>query len=331
MKHYSQKKFGVTAKQTAHSIKMFIMMLLLVLTACCSKDHSDSGPTPEPEPQPQPQPVEKDMTRLTAKLITPEGIAVWTEGDSLKMFSVSAMQQLCYHLTAGAGTANGSFALMGSSEIFDNDPDLYVITASDHIYGIAATETSIPMLAEKIPVEYSMKEVHALPSTFRMPAPYWGRVTISADGTPALDMCGLTALLSIDLTRLPHGTHAILLTTHNGFLLNNESVNGGGGEPLTGTFDTVFTDGATLEANSIFVKGDSLRVSFFSEEDVRNNNNWTPPVLTGKIFLPIIVNTYKQLHVIAITGDDNVSYSWEGTELQVFNNRQFTLNSLVEL
>ena len=267
--------------------------------------------------------------------------SVWSDDDKVKVFSLVGALTYDEYEVNQIDPSDPQVAYFDKT----NEPsalgdEKYAVTESQMVYAISATSDGKPRLTVTIPEEYTASHEGKV---YNFPVPYWGKVNTyeqQSDGTTKLDVDfkATTGALRVDVNTLPAGTKAILLTTHgsrnlkeiSGFQLAEPAANGGypqgyedtngwwenvkeivGGynEALSGTFDAVL-DPNNLEAlkvNEILVHKDVLKVNL---EDPRNINNQI-------IYIPLIAQTYKNLHVIALTGESaNYTYRWFGTELK---------------
>ena len=179
---------------------------------------------------------------------------VWTEGDQVRVFTMDAMTYNVYVLDpATAGQSTGAFT---KTQAFSplKEGELYAITEGQDVYSVSPNEDGEAQLTMTIPRRYDAQEdLLAETGINKFPAPYWGIATVdeemASSGTPEYKLNvgfkALTSFLRIDLTTLPAGTQAIVLTTHGGETHPNRGMN---------------------NANPWQVEGFQL----FSEEDIDN-------------------------------------------------------------
>ena len=266
--------------------------------------------------------VSKDVSVLRGTFVNgaSEG---WHEDDEVCVYTLRSLKHNTYKLTSGAGTANAVFTLSDGSENLEEAGKLYALTSCKYLYGLSATgDGTVAKLSVTIPQQYEIDEVGASESCSRMPVPCWGIATFGTDGKLETTFQGMTALLKIDTTALPEGTHAVVLTTKSDGYLGADALEPGEGEPLSGTFDTELKEGAKLANNPIFIANDTLRVNLFSDMDDDDN----PVIKYRHIYIPVVARTYAKLYVLAITGDadgrmvkHNRPHHWEGKVLKTFN------------
>lgn len=284
--------------------------------------------------------------------------AVWTEGDKVQVFSlVGALTHSDYELNKvdASDPQVGYFDKTNTTSAVGDDK--YAVTESESIYAISATPDGKPLLTVTIDTCYTAQQ-DATGKKFNFPVPYWGKVNTAetqSDGTTKLDVDfkATTGLLRVDIATLPANTKAIVLTTHGGMNLDLEEgfqlipskpagyedtnrwwngdnattgepnapyTVGGFSEALAGTFNCVLdpANPEALKVDSRLVHMDTLRVNI--------NPN------TNKIFyIPLIANKYKNLRVLAVTGDSKYTYRWIGTELQNFQDLVVERNKIIDL
>lgn len=284
--------------------------------------------------------------------------AVWTEGDKVQVFSlVGALTHSDYKLNKvdASDPQVGYFDKTNTTSAVGDDK--YAVTESESVYAISATPDGKPLLTVTIDTVYTAQQ-DATGKKFNFPVPYWGKVNTAetqSDGTTKLDVDfkATTGLLRVDVNRLPVGTKAIVLTTHGGMNLDQEEgfqliptkpagyedtnrwwdekdaegklthapyTVGGFSEALAGTFNCVLdpANPEALKVDSRLVHMDTLRV------------NINPA--TNKIFyIPLIANTYKNLRVLAVTGDSKYTYRWIGQELKNFQDLVVERNKIIDL
>lgn len=313
------------------------MGLAVLLLAGCSEDVKDDilvDPTiPEsPVDNSSLNRAAKDVSVLRGTFVNgaSEG---WHEDDEVCVYTLQSLKHNTYELASGAGTANAVFTLSSGSEEFEDAGKLYALTSCKYLYGLSAAMDGNAKVTVTIPSQYGIDEVGASEGCSRMPVPCWGTATFGTDGKLETTFQGMTALLKIDTTKLPEGTHAVVLTTKSDGYLGADALEPGEGEPLSGTFDTELKEGAKLATNPIFIAYDTLRVNLFS------NMYDDPEIKYRHIYIPVVAKTYAKLHVLAITGDadsrvvrHNRPHHWEGKVLGTFNaTNPFYPNTIVVL
>lgn len=277
----------------------------------------------------------QDASILRATFANGAGEA-WDENDDLNVYTLESMKHNSYQLSEGAGTGNAIFTLTDGTEKFEKGT-LYALTASKYIYGFSATMNGNSKVTVTIPCQYEIDEVGAQEGTSRMPVPCWGIASFGTDGKLEATFQSMTALLKIDTTTLPEGTHAVVLTTKNVGYLGTEALESGEGEALSGTFDSELTAGAKLANSPIFVSYDTLRVNLFNDDIDDMDEN--PVIRYRHVYIPVIARSYAKLHVLAITGDSDgrlVRHDrprhWEGKVLKTFNaSTSFSPNTIVNV
>lgn len=273
---------------------------------------------------------------------------VWSDNDQIRVFTLDKLSQDLYEIKTGAGTGDAVFQRIADSGLTG---EKYAITEATSIYGISATNVDgqdLPLLTVTLPGEYTVGEDAAGNKNF--PVPYWGKATVTGtdeDTYINASFTGLAAFLRVSAKELPAGTRAIVLTTHGdrtgnnpkeGFQLgatmptedsqDNTSgwgdytkfpvTTGGKSEAISGTLNCVLDpskdrNDVFLKVDDRLVKSDTLRVNLTDDED-------------QIFYIPIVVGTYENLHVLAVTGDSKYSYTWVGTELKNFKNETFENN-----
>ena len=158
-----------------------------------------------------------------------------------------------------------------------------------------------------------------------MNVPSWGLLTFDGNGRPSTTLKALTAFLAVYLSKVPEDTRSILITTHDSIRLNGVDTAGGAGEPLTGIFDCILEDDATLAAGSIFRYYDIIRIVLDEDGD---DNSWQA---LGRLFIPIVVGNYQKVQVVALSEQYYFDYEWHGTLLATFDAQKFALNSLYQI
>lgn len=247
----------------------------------------------------------------------------WTEGDSVRIYTLQSMKHNSYLLSQGAGSASGIFTRKSGTDNYENGDKLYALTSTKYLYGFSATMDGNAQVSVTIPNRFKLSDVGAPEGCSRMPVPYWGIVTFGDDGKLQTAFQGLTSLLKIDLSILPADTRAVVLTTHSYTEFGDGTeLDEGDEEPLSGTFDTELQEGAKLAGNPIFYAYDTLRVNL-------NTDDWAQ---YRHIYVPVVAAAYTNLHVIAVTRDYRYSYVWDGKLLKTFkSNTSFQPNTIVAL
>lgn len=321
-------------KKMKRALMMGLTVLLLV---GCSKDVKDDtlvDPTiPEsPVDSSSQNRAPKDVSVLRGTFVN--GVSEgWHEDDEVCVYTLQSMKHNAYKLTSGAGTANAVFTLSSGSEEFEDPGKLYALTSCRYLYALTAAADGNAKVSVTIPQQYEIDEVGASEGRSRMPVPCWGTATFGTDGKLEATFQGMTALLKIDTTTLPEGTHAVVLTTKSDGYLGADALEPGEGEALSGTFDMELKEGAKLAKNPIFIAYDTLRVNLFSDMDDNDN----PEIKYRHVYLPVVAKTYSKLHVLAVTGDGdgrmikhNRPHHWEGEVLKTFDaNTPFSPNTIV--
>ena len=255
----------------------------------------------------------------------------WDENDDVNVYTLESMKYNSYQLSEGAGSGNAVFTLIKGTENFENVEKLYALTASKYIYGLSATVDGIAKVTVTIPNQYKIDEVGASEGTSRMPVPCWGIATFGMDGKLEATFQSMTALLKIDTTTLPEGTHALVLTTKSVGYLGTDELEPGEGESLSGTFYTDLKEDAKLVNSPIFISNDTLRVNLFDDYEEETEIRYR------YVYVPVIAGSYAKLHVLAITGDSDARvarhdrpHHWEGKVLKTFNaSTTFRPNTIV--
>ncbi len=181
----------------------------------------------------------------------------------------------------------------------------------------------------------------------------------------------LVHYLRVDLADIPTGTKAIVLTTHgeDGYQLasklptddkvwkapTEESISsgnpdapadwsaipfttGGASEALSGTVNTVLEEGCFLHVDeqNRLVYSDTLRIDLaeiqrYLEVDPRGQAVEVEQNTDQVFWVPILVNTYKNLRVLAVTEDSRFSYCWVGKELACYSDKYFDRSGITDL
>lgn len=264
----------------------------------------------------------KNAAELSARFANNSGEG-WFEEDSVWIYTLNSMNHNSYLLSEGAGSGNATFTRTSGTDNYENSGTLYALTSAKYLYGFSATMDGNAQVSVTIPNRYKVSDVGAPEGCSRRPVPYWGIVTFGDDGKLQTAFQGLTSLLKIDLSILPADTRAVVLTTHSYTEFGDGTeLDEGDEEPLSGTFDTVLSEGAKLASNPIFYSYDTLRVNLTTGgiEQYRH------------LYLPVVAASYKNLHVIAVTGDYRFPYLWDGKLLKTYKpNSPFPVNTIVAL
>lgn len=300
------KKICIISRTSEPSV-LRILSFLMLLTLCpiiCSAS-------------------EKDATVLRGTF-NEGGSEGWSEGDSICIYTLESMHHNSYLLSAGAGTPYATFLRVSGTDNYGNSNKLYALTSCKYLYGLSATWEGEAKVAVEIPSRLTTEEVISTEGSSRMPLPYWGEARFGEDGVLEASFRGMTSLLKVDIGLLPARTRAIVLTTHSYTdLVGGESPEGGDSKPLSGMFDTALTDGAKLTPNPIFYSYDTLRVNIAPDAVMAKHSH---------LYIPVISESYANLHVIAVTGDSRYAYEWEGKVLKTYNpDTPFLTNTIVSL
>ena len=301
----------------------FIAGISVLLADCTNNDQQETFPvvkTPETNFDSRIVRAANDVTQLRG-IISTSGSEGWMADDSIQTYTLRSTKHNTYRLTQGEGGMSALFSRINGTDSYDDGGTVYALTSCKYIYGVSATTNKMAKVSITIPNSYPYDEVAAPDGLLRKPVPYWGIADFASDGKLEASMKGLTALLKLDVASLPDQTRAIILTTHSYADVEDISHEGGGEEPLAGTFNAVLSDGAQLIGNPIFYSYDSLRVNIDIDAEKYKN-----------LFIPVVANTYNALHVIAVTGDDRFPYSWNGKVLKTFKaSTSFKPNTIVSL
>lgn len=294
------------------SSKWLALLVLPVLFACGDD---------EPEVV---VPVARDYSVLTARTENAMGVT-WSERDSLDVYTLASTSRYCYTLSGGQGSTTATFNRQPSTVTIKDDADCYALTAAQNIYGVSATEGSHMKLSYQLPAEYDAWQLSSENGSVLMNVPSWGLLTFDGNGRPSTTLKTLTAFLAVDLSKVPEDARSILITTHNSIRLNGVDMAGGAGEPLTGIFDCILEDDATLAAGSIFRYYDIIRIVLDEDGD---DKSWQG---LGRLYIPIVVGNYQKVQVVALSEQYYFDYEWHGTLLATFDAQKFALNSLYQI
>lgn len=113
---------------------------------------------------------------------------------------------------------------------------------------------------------------------------------------------------------------------------------GGKSEALSGTLNTILKKKCYLQVDSLnrLVYSDTLRVDLadvmkYTIVNERGERETIDVNEDQVIWIPIIVNTYADLHVIAVTEDSPLSYQWVGTEIAEYKDYYMNRNGKTDL
>lgn len=171
--------------------------------------------------------VSDEVQTRAGMLETSEGRSfVWTKGDSVRVFTLDALTYHSYTLTGGENSTTGYFKNYDSSTLTG---DMYAVTEAANVYAVSADENGKAQLTMTIDGTCKVSKTTASGGTvYQFPVPFWGEAeeATTSDGNKGLnvDFNALVAYLRIDVSQLPIGTKAIVLTTHgNPYLKQDES------------------------------------------------------------------------------------------------------------
>lgn len=117
-------------------------------------------------------------------------------------------------------------------------------------------------------------------------------------------------------------------------------ITGGQSEPLSGTLNAILKEGAALQYSDLLVSRDTIRINLENIPEISNTGHidiTTHEYITEEkntdkvIYVPIVAGLYKDLHVIAVTGDSPFSYQWVGEEIQRYTDEVFKVNTIKQL
>lgn len=246
---------------------------------------------------------------------------VWDDKDAIKVYTVDQLLYNNYNLISGGGTTQGEFELDGSDKISGSSSKKYAVTEpkdSKTIYGISATDNGTALLTATVKPRYDWSDVITMADgtdkeAYKLPTPFWGEAQVN--GTKInVAFKALTAFIKLDLRRVPIGTQAIVVTSHEDYYTVAPKGEagavlhaGGGNEPLAGTMNAELVTGAALAADTRLVSYDTLRVDFDKVEEIAGQDKI--------IYLAVPAQHYDKLDVLAVTTDNRAPYTW--TEAQV--------------
>ena len=282
------------------AIGLYGCCLAIALAACSSDDKSDA-------------PAVKDGTRLSATLPA-QPAAKWSVGDEVRVLNLSSISPNRYVASSASSGATAEFTLVeGSADLVTGDETVNAYTPNTNLKGLWANKDNETILGQRIPHAYEADEVGVSGTVVPRPVALWSPISFTQDGLMRAELRPLTALLTIPSSSIPAACGALLIVTHNSFLLNGETVQGGQDEPLSGMFEAVLTGSPALAPAEDAVTGDTLRI------------NLDPATSYDSYCIPIIAGTYSNLQVIALTGDKQyTTYDWTGTRLLQFKDKPFT-------
>ena len=289
-----------------YRLLMAAWLLVMAALAGCHKD-DDEDPTPDPEPKPEQQdtiPAPHDPSQLVAKL-DGQSVFHWASGDSVRAFSLASVLQNTYTFTEGANADSVTLKLTEGALDFEDVKDIYAITYSKYIYGISATDEGFPRLTTEIPASYALSEVAGNETHVPLVVPHWGKVAFGMDGKLHTTLHPLTSMLSISTAKLPAGTLAIVLCTHDEAMLNGKALTGKG-EALSGGFTSLLKDGVVLANDDRLVQRDTIRINMVNQKTDSAYDH---------IYIPLVYGRYSDIHIIAVTADDRKPYTWGGEEI----------------
>ena len=293
-------------------IKMFTAAAAVTLMASCSDDLSLSNSAAFDANADLTATLDQGDTRMG---VLEDKSVVWFEGDQINVYSPDALKFDTYDLYAGAGTTSGSFKINGTKKLPAGATNLVAVSSSKYLKGVHADSDNKMNLIAIIPANFTQNELlnDEMKAYWPLATPFWDNgISFSGDQLNA-NMKSLTALLKINIKDLPEGTKAIVLNSHYEYWLNGDKMYGGRNEPLSGTLTTVLEDGAALHVDLDYHFADTLRVDI---EELDKDQDKT-------IFVPIVAGNYTKLSVIAVSGDYQDSYDWEGEVLKVFEDQDF--------
>lgn len=344
--------------------KLFVLAAATMALASCSDDltsgakYAANKASVNAELE---QPGDGSFTRMGINDATSK--VVWTTGDELRVFTLEKLTYNTYNLIDGAGSTSGDFE---SSDTHDLVGIKYAITEAGMVYGVSAYEETQARLTMTLTPSYDVDEEMLEGGIHNFPIPMWGKTIETPIGDDKYEvqstLCSLISYLRIDVKNLPVDTKAIVLTTHghgdgdNGagidgfFQLWNESpgftnynqwynayeektnaIYGGNSEALSGTLNCLLEKDTYLQVDkeSRLVPFDTLRVNIapivgIEDEYGRIHYENSDQV----IYMPVLVNTYKDLHVIAVTEDSPLSYQWVGQEIASYQDEEFKRNGV---
>lgn len=283
---------------------------------------------------------------------------VFTGNDEVRVFTLNALTYHNYGLVGGEGTTTGIFELEGGQPLPDGQK--YAVTEANNVFAVSATEDGNAQLTMTIDGTSEVsKERNGLKTLYSFPAPLWAEcVETQTPSGIQLDATfhHLTGYMRVDMSTLPEGTKAIVLTTHgwpwaqedenvaalvpkdidHGYQLvapgtlgvtvddtNSDwapvpYIYGGECDALSGTLTAELVDGAKLEVDPRLTHADTLRVNL---DGIKNQ----------VFYIPLVAGYYKQLDVLAVTGDSRYAYRWEGQLINRYQGKTVTVGGVTSL
>jgi hypothetical protein len=246
---------------------------------------------------------------------------VWDDEDVIKVYTVDQLLYNNYDLIGGEGTTEGEFELQGDDKISGSTAKKYAVTepeGSGTIYGISATDNGTALLTATVNPRYDWSDVIEMgdgteKEAYKLPTPFWGEAKIN--GTKInVNFAALTSFIKLDLRRVPVGTQAIVLVSHEDYYTVAPKGDpaavihtGGGNEPLAGTMNAELVAGAALDADTRLVSHDTLRIDFDKVEEIAGEDKI--------LYLPVPAQRYAKLDVLAVTTDNRAPYTWTEAEV----------------
>lgn len=291
---------------------------------------------------------------------------VWSDQDQIRVFTLDKLSQDLYEIKSGAGEATAVFQRIADSGLTGEKYAITEATSIYGISATRVDGVDLPLLTVTLPGEYTVGDDGQGNKLFPVPywGKVTSMSGTDANTNISASFTGLAAFLRVGLDELPDGTRAIVLTTHGdrtgnhpteGFQISPDFpragtvkkdvqeeggtgywadhnafpvTTGGKSEAISGTLNAVLDP--SKERNDVFlsvddrlVKSDTLRVNLV---DDAGNYIYDPATENQVFYIPIVVGTYENLHVLAVTGDSKYSYTWVGTELKNFKNETFVNN-----
>lgn len=256
---------------------------------------------------------------------------VWADGDAIRVYTLNQLLYNSYELTGGEGTQEGVFTLTGDDNVGSSTDKKYAVTepaGSNTIYGISAENNKALLTATVLP-RYDWDDVVTLEDGseiegYKLPTPFWGEATVNGANIN-VKFQALTSFIKLDLRRLPIGTQAIVLTSHEDYYTVAPKGDpaavlhqGGGNEPLAGTMNAILEDGAALSADTRLVSYDTLRIDFDKVEEIAGEDKI--------LYIPIPAQHYAKLDLLAVTTDNRAPYTWtEADVIASWTDEEFKL------
>ena len=257
---------------------------------------------------------------------------VWDDEDAIKVYTVDQLLYNNYKLISGEGTVQGEFELNGSDKISGSSSKKYAVTepeGSHTIYGISATDDGNALLTATVKPRYDWSDVIKMgdgteKEAYKLPTPFWGEAQVNGSKINVA-FKALTAFIKLDLRRVPFGTQAIVLTSHEDYYTVAPKGDakavlhaGGANEPLAGTMNAELKAGAALTADTRLVSHDTLRVDFDKVEEIAGQDKI--------IYLAVPAQHYAKLDVLAVKTDNRAPYTWtDATILASYNDETFEI------